>query len=210
MEPLHPIDFDLSLPKTSDMVPRHRVVLLLIAGELMLASAGCSLFKSNPTPVNSAIQQQELQAYVQQQTALRDEASRPDNEHCDELAGAPPGVEEVRSNQSQVESRQWTLISNGSDRHWIFVRTADGSPGGWAPKPGIDKLDFQPPLEPALATRSSVFLAYAPLDTANPADSQRFGAMRDSFGVAQGTFTWHGHKYAYTLAPDLPCFPRLQ
>ena len=208
MEALRPIDFDLWLPKTSAMAPRHRVVLSLIAGGLMLACSGCSLFKSNPTPANSATQQQELQAYIRQQTAFRDEASRPDNEHCDELVAAPPGVEEVRSNQSQVDSRQWTLISNGSDRHWIFVRTADGAPGGWAPKPGIDKLDFQPPLEPALTTRSSMFLAYARVD--DPTESQRFAAMRDSFGVAQGTFTWRGHKYAYTLAPDLPCFPRLQ
>lgn len=210
MEPLHPIDFDLYLPKTSAMALRHRVVLSLIVVGLTLASAGCSLFGSKTASPNPAIQQQELQAYIRQQTAFRDEASRPDNEHCDELVAATPGVEEVRSNQSQVDSRQWTLIANGSDRHWVFVRTADGSPAGWAPKPGIDKLNFQPPLEPALATRSSMFLAYAPVDSANPADSQRFGAMRDSFGVAQGTFTWHGHKYAYTLAPELPCFPRLQ
>jgi len=190
---------------------RRRIVLSSIAGVLTLASAGCSLFRSKtPPPANPAVQQQELQAYIQQQTELRDDASRPENEHCDELAAATPGVEEVRSNDNQVDSRQWTLIANGSERHWVFVRTADGSPAGWAPKPGIDKLDFQPPLEPALATRASMFLAYAPLDSANPADSQRFAAMRDSFGVAQGTFSWHGHKYAYTLTPELPCFSRLQ
>ena len=134
----------------------------------------------------------------------------PEDQHCDELAAATPGVEEIRSDQKQVESRQWTLLANGSDRKWAFVRTADGTAQGWAPKPGIDKLDFEPPLEPVLATTSSVFLAYAPADVADPADSQRFVAMRDAFGVAQGTFTWHGRKYAYTLAPELPCFPRFQ
>lgn len=176
----------------------------------MLACGGCSLSRSKTTSPDPAIQQQELQSYIRQQTMLRDEASRPENEHCDELAAATPGVEEVRSNESLVESRQWTLIANGSDRHWVFVRPADGAPAGWTPKPGIDKLNFQPPLEPALATRASVFLAYAPVDSAEPAGNQRFTAMRDAFGVAQGTFTWRGHKYAYALSPELPCFPRLQ
>lgn len=141
---------------------------------------------------------------------MRAQASQPEDQHCDELAASPPGVEEVRSNQNAIESRQWTLIANGSDRKWVFVRAADGSTQGWAPKPGIDKLGFEPPLEPVLAAGPSVFLAYAPANVSNPTDSQRFVAMRDAFGVAQGTFTWRGRKYAYTLAPDLPCFPRLQ
>jgi hypothetical protein len=181
---------------------------MLIAGALTLTSAGC--FHSSAKSIDdSSIRQQQLQAYIQQQTAMR-AASLPEDQHCDELAAAMPGVEEIRSDQKNVESRQWTLLANGSDRKWVFVRAADSSAQGWAPKPGLDKLDFEPPLEPALATRSSVFLVYAPADIADPADSQRFVAMRDAFGVAQGTFTWRGRKYAYTLAPELPCFPRLQ
>jgi hypothetical protein len=209
VRPNRAIDFDLSDQKTLPMADWRRALVPLIATCLTLACAGCSLFSPKPPPPTPPTAQQ-LEAYAQQETALRDEASRPQNEHCDELAAATPGVEEIRMNQGAVESRQWTLISNGLDRHWVFVRVTDGSSEGWAPKPGIDKLGFQPPLEPTLKSRPSVFVAYASIDAQNPADSPKSAALRDSFGAAQGSFTWRGHKYAYALSPELPCFPRLQ
>ena len=156
--------------------------------------------------------QQQMQAYADQQTALRNEASRPDRasqEHCDQLAAATPGVEELRINNGTVESRQWTLIGDGSAHRWVFVRAPDASAGGWAPKPGVDKLKFQPPLEPALTAGSSHFLAYAPVESGDIAESQRSATIREVFGAAQGEFTWRGRKYSYTLTPELPCFPKL-
>jgi hypothetical protein len=153
-----------------------------------------------------------MQAYADQQTALRMEASRPDQasqENCDQLASATPGVEELRISQGAVESRQWTLIGNGSAHRWVFVRAPDASADGWAPKPGLDKLDFQPPLEPALTAGSNHFLAYAPVQSNNLAESDKSTITRELFGVAQGEFTWRGRKYSYTLAPQLPCFPQL-
>ena len=208
MQPYRPIDFDSPVPKTLPVALQHLTVSFIAAG-LTLACAGCSLFGAKPAPAPPPTAQQ-LQAYAQQQAELRNDASRPQIEHCDELAAATPGVEELRLNQGNVESRQWTLIANGADWRWVFVRTTDGSPEGWAPKPGIDKLKFEPPLESSLSAHASVFLAYASVDPKDPAESPRSAALRDTFGVPQGGFTWRGRRYAYTLTPELPCFPRLQ
>jgi hypothetical protein len=202
------IDFESALPKTLSVAFRHLTVSSIATG-LMFALVGCSLFESKPAPAPPPTAQQ-LEKYAQEQSELRNDASRPQNEHCDELAAATPGVEEIRLNQGAVESRQWTLIANGADWRWIFVRTTDGSPEGWAPKPGIAKLKFDPPIEPTLSTRPSIFLAYASVDAQSPADRPRSAALRDTFGVPQGGFTWRGRHYAYTLTPELPCFPRLQ
>ena len=190
----------------------HRTILSLVAGLLTLACAGC--FHSGVKSVSATPPtQQQLETYAAQQTALRNEASNPDGEtqqNCDQLATATPGVEELRINHGTVESRQWTLLGNGTDHHWVFVSAPDASAGGWAPKPGLDKLGFQPPLEPALAAGSSHFLAYAPVQGQSLAESERAAAIRQAFGPAQGEFTWHGRKYSYTVTPQLPCFPQLQ
>jgi hypothetical protein len=186
-----------------------RAILLLFAGCVALAAAGC--FHTAPAPIPPT--QQQLEAYAQAETALRRDASTPKEEqqdYCEQLASAAPGVEELRTNHGAVESRQWTLLANGSRRQWVFVRVADGSPDGWAPKPGIDKLDFQPPLEPALSPGASHFLAYAPMDTTNVDDGRKSTTIKEVFGPAQGSFTWRGRKYSYTLTPSLPCFPQAQ
>lgn len=191
--------------------PLRRAVLSLIMGCLILGSGGCSHFAARSISANPPTQQQ-LQAYAEQQTALRNEASNPgqgSQEHCDQLAEAPPGVEELRINHGAVESRQWTLIGNGSAHRWVFVRAPDASADGWAPKPGLDKLDFQPPLEPALTVGSDHFLAYAPVQSESLAESEKSAITREVFGAAQGEFAWRGRKYSYTLTPALPCFPQL-
>jgi hypothetical protein len=191
---------------------RRRAFLSLIAGSAALLSAGCSRLGLKSSQSNPPTQQQ-LEAYAQQQTDLRRDVSHPNGEsqeHCDQLVAAAPGVEELRLNQGAVESRRWTLVANGSEPQWTVVRAQDSSAEGWAPKPGLDKLDFQPPLEPALATRSSLFLAYAPIDNYSPEDTQKSATVREIFGAAQGNFIWRGQKYSYTMTPDLPCFARPQ
>src|SRR5271168_2196268 len=176
-----------------DSRPRMaRAVLSLTVGCLALASAGCFLHSAaKPLPPT----QQQVAAFAEQQTALRDNASVPKEEpqqHCDQLAMAMPGVEELRTNHGSIESRQWTLLANGSAPRWAFVRANDGAANGWAPKPGLDKLGFQPPLEPALNYASSVFLAYAPVQSESLEDSQKSATVREVFGPAQGDFTWRG------------------
>src|SRR5882672_9208341 len=110
----------------------HRYFLLLIVGWMGLAPTGC--FHAGTKPISNPPTQQQLQAYAEQQTALRNEASNPkedDQQHCDQLATTTPGVEELRINQGAVESRQWTLLANGSTHRWVFVRAPDASAGGW-------------------------------------------------------------------------------
>jgi hypothetical protein len=192
-------------------VPRRLLcpaIRSLIAEALALACAGCFLHSTvKPVPPTP----QQLSAYAEQQTALRNGASRGNDEpRCDQLATATPGVEELRINRGSVESRQWTLTSNGVSPRWTFVRGQDGSPDGWAPKPGLDKLNFQPPVEPALTAGSRHFLAYAPVERDTLVDSQKSSTVQQVFGAAQGDFTWRGRKYSYTLTPELPCFPMLQ
>jgi hypothetical protein len=186
----------------------RETVLWLIAGCLTLASAGCFHFGVKPISANPPTQQQ-MAAYAEQQAALRRDASHPQEprEHCDQLARATPGVEELRNNHGTIESRQWKLVANGTSPRWAVVRAKDGSPDGWAPKPGIDKLNFQPPIEPAISSGSSHFLAYAPVEGQALDDSQKSATVREVFGAAQGEFTWRGRKYSYTLTPQLPCFP---
>ena len=184
----------------------HRAVVSLIVGWLTLAYAGCSYFAGKPV----APTQQQMAAYAEQQAALRREVSLPKEEPqevCDQLAIATPGVEELRTTNGSVESRQWKLVANNSVLRWAFVRAEDGPPDGWAPKPGIAKLDFQPPLEAALTAGSSHFLAYAPVESISPEDSQKSAIVKEAFGAAQGEFTWRGRKYSYTLTSELPCFP---
>ncbi len=186
----------------------HGAVVSLIVGWLTLASAGCSYLHLAPKPAGPT--QQQMAAFAEQQAALRTDASLPLQEACDQLAATTPGVEELRTNHGFIESRQWTLIANGSAPRWAFVRAEGGPPDGWAPKPGIAKLDFQPPLEPALTPGSSHFLAYAPVESNTPEDSQKLATVREVFGAAQGGFTWRGRKYSYTLTSELPCFPQQQ
>ena len=191
--------------------PLHGCVLSLIVGCLTFAPAGCSYLHPTPTPAPPT--QQQLAAYAEQETAIRGEASFPNEApqvHCDQLAAATPGVEELRITHGSIESRQWTLIANGTELRWAFLRAKDGAPDGWAPKPGVAKLDFQPPLKPALAAGSSLFLAYAPLQSQSLEDSQKSATLKQVFGAAQGGFTWRGQKYGYTLTSGLPCFPLLQ
>jgi hypothetical protein len=199
-------------PSAGARVPKHvlhRNFLSVVAGSLILAAAGCSHFAAQPISANPTQQQM---SYMAEQTALRSGVNSSNEEppqHCDLLAGATPGVEEIRINHGVVESRQWTLIGNGPSHRWVFVRSPDAAPDGWMPKPGIDKLAFQPPLESALTPESRHFLAYVPVQTEGVAESDKSVVTRDVFGPAQGEFTWHGRKYSYRLTSELPCFPQL-
>lgn len=193
-------------------LPLRRVVLSLIVECLILASGGCFHTVAKPIPPDAAAQQR-MADYAEEQMALRRDASQPpeeSQEHCAQLAKAAPGVEELRNNHGSIESRQWTLVANGATPWWAIVRTKDGAPDGWAPKPGLDKLDFQPPIEPALSPGSSHFLAYAPVESNSIEESQKSATARELFGAAQGAFTWRGRKYSYAVTPQLPCFPLQQ
>jgi hypothetical protein len=128
-------------------------------------------------------------------------------ERCDALVGATPGVEEVRkTKQDVIEARQLRLV-NAEKPRWMIVAAKNGDELGWEPKPGITKLKFSPPLDEQLDYQKSQFIAYAPNDLDNIDDSRMMTSVTDAFGEPSGTFQWHGKTYGYTMVPRLPCFP---
>lgn len=106
-----------------------------------------------------------------------------------------------------IDSRQWTLVANDSAPRWAITRAKTDPPDGWAPKPGIAKLGFEPPLQPSPARHLGQFLAYAPIDSDTYDEKQKMATLNEVFGGAQGTFNWRGKKYGYALTLALPCFP---
>ncbi len=132
-------------------------------------------------------------------------------ERCDQLAQHFPGVEELRlKSDNTIESRQWTLVAEGSAPRWALALARNAPHDGWMPKPNIAKLHFTPPVEPQLAKADDQFLAYAWLQGDTYEEMQKMGSVTTAFGDAQGTFEWQGRKYGYALSPKLPCFPWLQ
>ena len=93
------------------------------------------------------------------------------------------------------------------DGPWCSPRSQ--APEGWAPKPGIGKLNFNPPIQPVLAKSKGVgqFLAYAPVDVKNYDDLETMATLNEVFGAPQGKFQWRGRTYGYALAKALPCYP---
>jgi hypothetical protein len=132
-------------------------------------------------------------------------------EHCNQLARTPPGIEELRMrSDGTIESRQWVLVTHDSAPRWTIVSPANDLSAGWRPKPNIAQLDFRPPLQPSLTKGASRFLAYAPMQSDNYDESIKLATVTEVFGEPQGKFQWRGKAYGYTLAPELVCFPRLQ
>jgi hypothetical protein len=130
--------------------------------------------------------------------------------HCEQLARSAPGLEELRMSQSgTIESRQWALIARDSSPRWAVVRPRNQAPQGWGPKPGIGKLNFNPPIAPVLAKSkgAGLFLAYAPIDVKNYDDLQSMATLNEVFGAPQGKFQWRGRTYGFSLTKELPCYP---
>jgi len=128
-------------------------------------------------------------------------------ERCDSLVGATPGVEEVRKTKEDViEARQWKLVDPGKP-HWVIVHTKTGPEDAWEPKPRITKLQFTPPLIEQLDYKKSQFIAYAPNNLDSIEDSRGMTSVTEAFGDPFGTFQWHGKTYGYTMVQQLPCFP---
>ena len=124
---------------------------------------------------------------------------------CDSLETWSPKVEEVRLKNGAIETRQWRIVDQEGP-HWMFTRSMTAPQDGWEAKPGIDKLNFSPPLESQLKEDEPTFLAYAPNDADNVADSQAMTTMTEAFGPAVGTFQWRDKTYGFALAEKLPCF----
>ena len=183
---------------------------LMIGVTFAIAFAGCSsLWQIKPSPAAAPSEASSSGGAAQPATV----ATEPKDEsevRCEQLARATPGLEEIRiGNDGTIESRQWTLIAHDSAPRWAVVGGKDNTSGGWAPKPGIGKLNFNPPIQPALTKESSQFLAYAPVDVKKYDDLQTMTSLSEVFGAPQGRFQWRGKTYGYALTKRLPCYPPL-
>jgi hypothetical protein len=128
------------------------------------------------------------------------------DQRCDELAADPPGVEEVRDHSGVIESRQWMLVPGQTAPRWEMITEKGADAKGWAPKPNIANLAFNPPLKSLLEQDEPQFLAYAPFTVETVADSRNMNTVRQAFGPAVGTFQWRGRRYGFALVKQLPCF----
>ncbi len=130
-----------------------------------------------------------------------------ESERCDELLRTAPGVEEVRKTRDGlIESRQWKIAEHEGNPSWMLVRTGDSAPDAWRPRPGINTLNFKPPLHQLLTTKEPQILAYAPADVTNPIDGEQLNSMTATFGAGMGTFEWRERTYSYVVVKELPCF----
>lgn len=127
-------------------------------------------------------------------------------ERCDDLAADPPGVEEVRNRNGIIESREWILVPGKTAPRWEMITEPGADANGWAPKPHIARLGFNPSLASLLHDAAPRFLAYAPFTVQSVADSRKMNVVREAFGPANGTFMWRGRQYGFTIVKDLPCF----
>jgi hypothetical protein len=127
-------------------------------------------------------------------------------QRCDELAADPPGVEEVRYHGGVVESRQWMLVPGETAPRWEMVTEKGADAKGWAPKPNIAHLAFNPALHTLLDEDQPQFLAYAPFTVESVVDSRRMNTVREAFGPEVGSFQWRGRRYGFALVKQLPCF----
>lgn len=130
-----------------------------------------------------------------------------ESDRCDQLLRVPPGIEEVRKTKDgAIESRQWKITQNAGGPVWMLVAAKTAPEDSWQPKPNIARLNFNPPLYQMLEPDKPQFLAYAPADVVNPADSEQFDSMTAAFGPGIGTFEWRGRTYSYVTVKELPCF----
>jgi len=182
--------------------------MALLAACSGCAAAGAAGMVSSVAPMVAAGSAEVIGSQVALKQSRGPGASKyDDSDKCDQLLRVPPGVEEVRKNKDGlIETRQWKIAENAGNPTWKIVRTKDAPKDAWQPKPGINKLLFNPPLYEMLEPGKPEYLAYAPADVVNVSDSEQFDSMTGAFGSGVGTFKWRGRPYSYVLVKELPCF----
>ncbi|MGH7815615.1 MAG: hypothetical protein ACREQI_16635 [Candidatus Binataceae bacterium] len=128
-------------------------------------------------------------------------------DRCGQLAGAPPGVQELRKGgDGIISTRQWNIAWRKGAPIWTMTPEQGAPLDGWMPKPNISRLGFKPEIYGQVDYDSPRFLAYAPADVRQPSDSAKIETMTEAFGAGIGTFQWRGRSYSYVLVKKLPCF----
>lgn len=173
---------------------RRRVLmqLALMCGGLTLATGGCGFLSL----VFKGEDQQDVRA----------------GEACDDLASEfsaeVPSLIELRTDKGgATRYRDLGLAGSEVDPQWVPLPNPHADAAGWVQAGNFLKMDFQPPLQPALTPDSVTYVAYAPADVRNPTEQGQLNALNLAFGPDFGSFRWNGRVYRYSAVHKLPCRP---
>jgi hypothetical protein len=134
--------------------------------------------------------------------------SDPQSAECQQLMTALPYIAEVRAQSGQAPRiRQMTIGVVKGEQRWTFVHEADSDGNGWRTESSLSQLNFDPPLENALASSKSRYMITAPADPTNQAEANQLMTFTLAFGPRVGTYDWNGKRYEYSVARKLPCLP---
>jgi hypothetical protein len=190
-----------------------RYAVALVVGLGFLSVAGCSAGGHNPSASNgSEVLPTSPEAAGVANTQSNQPSYDKDDDRtlkCEQLVRNPPGIEEIRRTaQLGIESREIRVERTVDSYRWVVYRSRGSAPDGWRTQNHLDKLNFNPALQFLLPDKTPEYLAYAPIVSDTPQDSEQQMSIAGNFGQRVGTFEWNGKHYTYTVSKDLPCFPQ--
>jgi len=131
---------------------------------------------------------------------------------CDDLgseySSKIPLLVELRTDKAGITRyRALSLGGTEMDPQWVPTPNQHADASGWLQAVNFTKMDFQPPLQPALTPDSSTYVAYAPADARGETEEGQLKTLNSAFGPESGTFHWNGRVYRYSALHKLPCHP---
>jgi hypothetical protein len=166
--------------------------LAFVGGGLALAACGCGFVSL----IFKGADQQAIQ-----ETQVCDDLSSG-------LASEVPFLVELRTDKAG-NSRYRDLSLGGAevDPQWVPMPNQHADATGWMQAGNFTKMDFQPPLQPALTPDSVIYVAYAPADSGDATEQGQLHELNSAFGPQFGSFRWNGRVYRYSAVHKLPCRP---
>ena len=131
---------------------------------------------------------------------------------CDDLgaeySSKIPLLVELRTDKAgTTRYRALSLSGTEMEPQWVPMPNQHAGATGWLQAGNFTKMDFQPPLQPALTPGSSTYVAYAPADARDETEEGQLNTLNLAFGPEFGTFHWNGRVYRYSALHKLPCHP---
>jgi len=132
----------------------------------------------------------------------------PQSGSCQQLLLAVPYIAEIRTESDRTAKvRQWTVGMVQGEQRWTVVHDPGTDSRGWRTEAALSQLNFNPPLEAALAAAKSRYMIAAPADPASTLEANQLLSLTIVFGPRVGTYDWNGRRYEYAVAKKLPCLP---
>jgi hypothetical protein len=130
---------------------------------------------------------------------------------CDELASQfaaeVPSLVELRTDKDGgTKYRDLRLAGTEVDPQWVPI-PIKGNAAGWLPAQNFTRMNFEPPLQPALKPGSVIYVAYAPVDAHGSTEQGQLKTLDSAYGPTSGTFRWNNREYRYSALHELPCLP---